>query len=96
MFLKHTSAALALNENADPEARMDLKKIFNRLMREQEPYYMHVSEGPAFTYKVFIGRSELTLPLVQKILNLSIRQGIYFCEFQDPGKGRMIVATVIG
>ena len=99
MLVKHTSAALALNENADPDVRHDLNEIFNRLVPENAPYYLHTLEGdddmPAHAKSVIVGAS-LTIPITDGRLNLGTWQGIYLCEFRDYGGSRKIVATVMG
>ena len=98
LFIKHTSAALTLNENADPEVRGDLECIFNRLVKEREPYYRHVLEGdddmPAHAKAVIAGVT-LTIPISGGKLNLGTWQGIYLCEFREQGGARRLVATVI-
>lgn len=98
LFLKHTSAALAINENADPDVRLDMEAIFDRLVKEREIYYRHTAEGdddmPAHAKTVLTGVS-LTLPLKDGKLNLGIWQGIYLCEFRRFGGRRTVVATVI-
>lgn len=99
LLVKHTSAALALNENSDPDVRHDLNEIFNRLVPENAPYYLHTLEGdddmPAHAKSVMVGAS-LTIPITDGRLNLGTWQGIYLCEFRDYGGSRKIVATVIG
>ncbi len=99
LMIKHTSAALAINENADPDVRHDLNAIFDRLVPENAPYYLHTLEGdddmPAHAKSVLVGPS-LTIPITQGRLNLGTWQGVYLCEFRDYGGPRRIVATVIG
>lgn len=99
LFIKHTSAALSINENADPDVRTDLAAIFDRLVREREPYYVHTCEGdddmPAHAKSTLVGTS-LILPISDGRLNLGPWQGIYLCEFRSRASGRRIVATVIG
>ncbi|MDP4292496.1 MAG: secondary thiamine-phosphate synthase enzyme YjbQ [Bacteroidota bacterium] len=99
LFIKHTSAALSINENADPDVRTDLEAIFNRLVREREPYYAHTLEGnddmPAHAKSVLTGMS-IDIPITGGRLNLGTWQGIYLCEFRNNGGNRQIVATVIG
>lgn len=99
LLIKHTSAALALNENADPDMRRDLNAIFDRLVPENAPFYLHTDEGPddmpSHAKSVIVG-STLTLPVTEGRLNLGTWQGIYLCEFRDYGGPRRIVATVIG
>ena len=99
LFIKHTSAGLSLNENADPDVQTDLEAIFNRLVKEREPYYQHTCEGdddmPAHAKSSLFGVS-LTIPITDGRLNLGTWQGIYLCEFRDYGGARRIVATIYG
>lgn len=99
LFIKHTSAALTINENADPDVRTDLEAIFNHLVKEREAYYEHTLEGPddmpAHAKAVMAGVS-LTIPITNGRLNLGTWQGIYLCEFRYSGGGRKVVATVVG
>ena len=99
LFIKHTSAGLSINENADPDVRTDLSAIFDRLVRERESYYVHTLEGdddmPAHAKSTLTG-AELTIPVTQGRLNLGTWQGIYLCEFRNRASGRRIVATLIG
>lgn len=98
LLIKHTSAALALNENADPDVRHDLNMIFDRLVPENAPFYLHTDEGPddmpSHAKSVIVG-STLTLPITGGHLNLGTWQGIYLCEFRDYGCPRRVVATVL-
>lgn len=97
IFVKHTSCGLTINENADPDVRSDMEKIFNHLVREGEPYYDHTLEGlddmPAHAKSTLTGVS-LTIPITNGRLNLGTWQGIYLCEFRDYGGPRRIVATI--
>ena len=97
LFVKHTSCALSINENADPDVRGDLNQIMNRLVKENEPYYNHTMEGlddmPAHAKCSLFGVS-LTIPITNGRLNLGTWQGIYLCEFRDYGGERRIVATI--
>jgi secondary thiamine-phosphate synthase enzyme len=99
LFIQHTSAALSLNENADPDVRMDMESIFNHLVKEREPYYQHTLEGnddmPAHAKSSIIGTS-VTIPITNGKLNLGTWQGIYLCEFRDYGGNRQMVATISG
>lgn len=99
LFMKHTSAALTINENADPDVQADMAKIFDNLIRENEPYYVHTLEGdddmPAHAKSSIVGAT-LTIPITKGKLNMGIWQGIYLCEFRQHGKNRKIVATIIG
>lgn len=97
LFVKHTSCALSINENADPDVRSDMEKIMNHIVRENEPYYDHVLEGaddmPAHAKSSLFGVS-LSIPITDGRLNLGTWQGIYLCEFRDYGGPRRIVATI--
>ena len=99
LFIKHTSAGLSINENADPDVRIDMESIFNHLIKEREPYYQHTLEGdddmPAHAKSSIIGTS-VTITLTNGKLNLGTWQGIYLCEFRDYGGNRRIVATISG
>lgn len=98
LFIKHTSAALTINENADPDVQTDLEAIFNRLVKEREPYYIHVYEGdddmPAHAKSSLVGAS-VTIPITGRRLNLGTWQGIYLCEFRNRGGARRLVATIL-
>lgn len=99
LFIQHTSAALSINENADPDVRIDMESIFNRLVKENEPYYEHVFEGsddmPAHAKSSIIG-PQISIPITNGRLNLGTWQGIYLCEFRNYGGSRRVVATIIG
>lgn len=99
LFIQHTSAALSINENCDPDVRSDMEKIFNNLVKERESWYDHTLEGwddmPAHAKSTMVGAS-LTIPVTDGRLNLGTWQGIYLCEFRNHGGGRHIVATVVG
>ena len=99
LFIRHTSAALALNENADPTVRADMEAAFNRLAPENAPYYEHTIEGPddmpAHLKAVLLG-SSLTIPISEGRLALGTWQGIYLCEHRDDGGRRRVVVTLSG
>ncbi|QTF07163.1 YjbQ family protein [Brenneria izadpanahii] len=99
VFIKHTSASLTMNENADPTVRQDFERFFNRLVPEDEPYYRHVDEGsddmPAHLKGSLLG-SSLTLPISNGRLNVGIWQGIYLCEHRNHGGSRTLVITLQG
>lgn len=99
LFIQHTSAALSINENCDPDVRDDMEQIFNRLIRERESWYTHTLEGwddmPAHAKSTMIGVSP-SVPVTRGQLNLGTWQGIYLCEFRNHGGPRRIVATIIG
>ena len=99
LFLHHTSASLAINENADPDVRGDLERHFSVLAPENAPHYRHTLEGPddmpAHIKSVLIG-PELTVPLRKGKLVLGTWQGIYLCEHRDHGGRRTLTITVQG
>lgn len=99
IFIKHTSASLALNENADPTVRMDMEAHFNKMVPENAPYYLHTYEGaddmPAHIKAVLLG-SSLSIPIKNGRLNFGTWQGIYLCEHRDRAQGRWLVVTLHG
>lgn len=99
ILIKHTSAAIALNENADPTVRDDFERFLNVLVPENHPLYVHTDEGPddmpAHLKASLIG-STLTIPITNGRLNLGTWQGIYLCEFRNNGGPRRLVLTVYG
>jgi len=99
LFIKHTSAALSINENADPSVRVDFESILNKMVPENQSYYTHTLEGsddmPAHVKTSLIGNS-ITIPITNGRLNLGIWQGIYLCEFRNYGGARQVVATIVG
>lgn len=99
LFLQHTSAALTLNENADPDVRVDFESHFNRLVPEGAPYYRHTLEGPddlpAHLKSSLLGCT-LILPIEQGRLGLGTWQGIYLCEHRNEGGSRRLLVTLQG
>ncbi|WP_323109621.1 secondary thiamine-phosphate synthase enzyme YjbQ [Pectobacterium carotovorum] len=99
VFIKHTSAALTINENADPTVRQDFESFFNRLVPEDEPYYRHTYEGsddmPAHLKGSLLGNS-LTIPITNGRLNIGTWQGIYLCEHRNHGGSHSLVVTLNG
>ena len=99
LHLKHTSASLTLNENADPDVRRDMESIFNHMVRENEQWYVHTLEGPddmpAHAKSSILG-PQLSLPLTNGRFNLGTWQGIYLCEHRNHGGARRMVVTLLG
>jgi secondary thiamine-phosphate synthase enzyme len=99
LFIKHTSASLSINENADPDVRRDLESHFNTFVPENAPYYLHNDEGaddmPAHIKNCILG-SSIHVPVTEGKLNLGIWQGIYLCEHRNHGGKRRLVATLQG
>ncbi len=99
LFIQHTSASLAINENADPDVRGDMEAYFNHAIAENEPYYRHVLEGsddmPAHIKAVVLG-GDLTIPVSNGRLQMGIWQGVYLCEHRNSAGSRYIIATLNG
>jgi secondary thiamine-phosphate synthase enzyme len=99
LLIQHTSASLALNENASPDVRRDFESWVNHAVPERAPYWTHTLEGsddmPAHIKATLIGPS-LTLPVSHGRLALGTWQGIYLCEHRDHGGPRRVVATAWG
>lgn len=99
VFIKHTSASLTINENADPKVRLDFETHFNKMVPENQPYYKHTSEGPddmPAHLKTAILDTALLIPITGGRLNLGTWQGIYLCEHRDQGGPRKLVLTAWG
>ncbi len=98
LFIQHTSAALTINENADPSVRHDLASFTDKLIPECDPVYTHIFEGdddmPAHIKASVYGNS-LSIPIQNGKLALGIWQGIYLCEFRNRGGNRKLLATII-
>jgi secondary thiamine-phosphate synthase enzyme len=99
LFIKHTSAGLTINENADPTVRYDMERYFDRAVPENQPYFEHTMEGaddmPAHIKAVLTGNS-LTIPITGGRLSLGTWQGIFLCEFRNRGGSRKVVVTIYG
>lgn len=97
IHLKHTSAAISMNENADPSVRIDFESFMNKLIPENDPVYTHTLEGsddmPAHLKSSLLGQN-LTIPVTGHRVNLGTWQGIYLCEFRNRGGSRKLVLTV--
>ena len=99
LFIKHTSASLTINENADPTVRTDFESHFNMLAPENQSYYQHTFEGsddiPAHLKASLLG-SSVSIPITDGTLNLGTWQGIYLCEHRNHGSDRELVLTIQG
>lgn len=99
LFIKHTSAALSVNENADPDVRTDMEYILDKLVPDIDQNYIHTDEGPddasSHTKTSLIGPS-LTIPITKGRLNLGIWQGIYLLEFREYKSARHVIVTING
>ncbi len=97
LFIKHTSAGLTINENADPTVREDFADSFDQLVKEREPFYRHTMEGdddmPAHIKASLVGFT-VSVPITDHHLNLGVWQGIYLCEFRNRGGRRNLTATL--
>jgi len=99
VFIKHTSASLAINEDADPTVRQDFESHFNKMVPENAPYYVHNYEGsddmPAHLKAAILG-SSVSVPITAGRLNLGTWQGIYLCEHRNRASGRSLILTAYG
>ena len=99
VFIKHTSASLTINEEADPTVRMDFESHFNEIVPEDQSYYRHTTEGsddiPAHLKASILG-SNVQIPIKNGQLNMGTWQGIYLCEHRNHGGARKLVVTVWG
>ena len=97
IFLKHTSAGLLINENADPSVLSDMERYFSDLVPEKNNRFTHIAEGsddmPAHIKSAIIGQS-LTIPITNGKLSLGTWQGIFLYEFRNKGGSRRIILTV--
>ena len=99
VFIKHTSASITINENADSTVRSDFESHLNIMVPEGAPYYKHTYEGtddmPAHIKSSILG-SSVVIPITDGKLNLGTWQGIYLCEHRDFGGSRSVVITTMG
>lgn len=99
ILIQHTSAALTINENADPTVREDFETFFNRIVPENPSLYQHTAEGlddmTSHLKSSMLG-SSLTIPVTNGRFNLGTWQGIYICEFRNHSRIRNLVFTIIG
>lgn len=99
VFIKHTSASLTINENADPTVRADFESHMNRMVPENAPYFMHTTEGPddmPAHIKASLMGAAIQLPITNGKPNLGTWQGIYLCEHRNHASGRRLVLTAFG
>ena len=99
VFIKHTSASLTINENADPTVREDFETHFNKLVSEKETHYKHTLEGPddmTSHIKSSILGSSVSFPIKDGVPLLGVWQGIYLCEHRNGKKIRKIIITSYG
>ncbi|MBI6116911.1 secondary thiamine-phosphate synthase enzyme YjbQ [Salegentibacter maritimus] len=99
VFIKHTSAGITINENADPTVLQDFESHFNKMVPENMPYYKHTVEGPddmPAHIKASLLGSSLQIPVTNGRLNLGTWQGIYLGEHRDFGGARKLVLSLYG
>ncbi|MBQ4819940.1 secondary thiamine-phosphate synthase enzyme YjbQ [Aquimarina sp. MMG016] len=99
VFIKHTSASLTINENADPTVRQDFESHMNKMVPENAPYYIHTYEGPddmPAHIKASLMGASVQVPITNGRLNLGTWQGIYLCEHRNYGGSRTLVLTASG
>ena len=99
VYIKHTSASLTINENADPSVRTDFESHFNHMVPEDQLYYTHTTEGsddmPSHLKSSILG-SSISIPITDGKLNLGTWQGIYLCEHRNRGGSRSVIVTIHG
>ncbi|NKI33522.1 secondary thiamine-phosphate synthase enzyme YjbQ [Croceivirga thetidis] len=99
VFIKHTSASLTINENADPTVRVDFESHMNKMVPENASYYVHTYEGPddmpAHIKSSLMGTS-VQIPISRGELNLGVWQGIYLCEHRNHASRRRLVLSAFG
>ena len=99
IFIKHTSAGLTINENADPSVRRDFERFFSHQIPDDTPYFEHTTEGqddmPAHIKNALLGNT-VSLPITKGSINLGIWQGVYLCEFRNHAPSRNLVLTLMG
>jgi secondary thiamine-phosphate synthase enzyme len=98
IFIKHTSASLTINENADPTVRSDMETYFNKIVPESATYFQHTLEGTddmTSHIKASILGNSVTVPVSHGSFNLGTWQGIYLCEHRNHGGAREIIVTII-
>lgn len=97
LYIKHTSAGLCINEDADPSVRVDFENIFNKMVPEGMPFLTHTIEGPddmPAHIKTALVDTSISIPITNHRLNIGTWQGIYLCEFRNRGGHRKLVATI--
>ena len=99
LFIKHTSASIAINEGADPDVRVDFETHFDKLVPENSPDFIHNAEGPddmpAHIKSAILG-SSLSIPITDGKINLGTWQDIYLCEHRNHASGRKLIVTLEG
>jgi len=99
VFIKHTSASLTINENADPSVRVDIESHMNEMIPENASYYIHTYEGPddmPAHIKASLMGASVQIPITNGKINLGVWQGIYLCEHRDKASGRNLIVTAFG
>ena len=99
VFIKHTSASLTINENADPSVRVDFETHFNKMVSENETYFTHTAEGSddmTSHIKSSILGSSVSFPIKNGMPQFGLWQGVYLCEHRNSARARKIFITFIG
>jgi len=97
IFVKHTSAAIMINENADPSVRVDIDSLLEKMAPESAPFYKHTFEGPddmPAHFKTAVFGNSISVPITNHRLNMGTWQSLFFCEFRNYGGSRKIVLTL--
>lgn len=99
ILIKHTSAGITMNENADPTVRKDMETHFNKMIPDNSPHFRHNYEGPddmPAHIKTSLVGNHLSIPITRGKLNVGTWQGIYLCEFRNYGVNRHLVLSAYG
>ena len=99
IMVKHTSAGITINENADPTVRTDFENFINKMIPEDDPVYIHTYEGSddiVGHLKSSVIGAELTIPITNNRLNLGTWQGIYLAEYDGARTRKVFVKTIKG
>jgi len=97
VFVKHTSAAIMINENADPSVRIDINSLLEKMAPESAPFYKHTFEGPddmPAHFKTAVFGNSISVPITNHRMNMGVWQSLFFCEFRNYGGSRKIVLTL--
>jgi secondary thiamine-phosphate synthase enzyme len=99
VFIQHTSASLVIYENADPSARTDLHEFFERLVPENQDFFIHTAEGPddmPSHLRMVLTRTSETVPIARGAMQLGTWQGIFVFEHRSAPHRRTLVVSVLG
>ena len=99
VFIKHTSASLLIQENADPAVQVDLQNWLSRLVPELDALYTHTEEGPddmPAHIKGALTAVQVSVPVIEGKLALGVWQGIFLWEHRQSARARSVIVNVLG